>query len=383
MQQVFHTLFWIAFYALVYIYIGYPVLIFFLSLFRKKDERFKNRDDLPSITLVIPARNEERVIEQKLRNCLELAYPSEKLEILILSDQSVDDTVEIVQSFKESNIQLINFSERKGKTCAQNIAAEMARGEILVFSDANAMYQQDALLQLVHHFEDDQVGCVCGELCYDNLQNSAVGKEEGLYWHYEKFIKRCEDRFFSIIGANGSIYAIRKSGYQVLEQDLISDFIEPLEVLYKGKKVRYESNAISVEESSVTFREELNRKRRIISRSIYSLLKRPYLLNPFRSFALFFELFSHKILRWASPLFQIILFGSNVTLIGAPNYRLLLYLQICFYLLSFIGYCFRKSTNLSSILYMPFYFNLINYASLMGILDWVRRRNTVFWEPIR
>jgi len=383
MQQVFHILFWVAFYMLVYIYFGYPVLVYFLSFFRKKEKRRRKNDYTPPITLVIPARNEERVIEKKLLNCLDLVYPSDKLEILVLSDQSTDRTVEIVRSFRESNIHLIDFTERKGKTFAQNIAAEKAQGEILVFSDANAMYKQDALLKLVSHFEDDQIGCVCGELCYDNSQQSAVGKEEGLYWQYEKFIKRCEDRLFSIIGANGSIYAVRKVDYQVLEQDIISDFIEPLEVLHQGKKVKYESNAISVEKSSVTFHEELSRKRRIISRSIYSLVKRNHLMNPFDSVSMFFELFSHKLLRWASPLFQMILLSSNLFLLTGSKYRFVLGLQVCFYLLSFIGYLFRKSKNVLSFVYMPFYFNLINYASLLGIIDWATRRNTIFWEPIR
>lgn len=383
MESVYITLFFAALFLLIYIYLGYPAVLFILSLFKRKPDEGSLIDYMPSVTLIIPARNEEKVIVEKIKNCQKLTYPKEKLEILILSDQSTDRTVELVKQYSDDQIKLLELTKRHGKTAAQNKAAEWAGGKILVFSDANAMYEPDALEQLVKHFEDPTVGCVCGELCYSNSADSTVGKEEGLYWQYEKFIKRHEDRFFSIIGANGSIYAIRKSNYVPLDENVISDFIEPLEIVHDGKKAVYEATAISIEDSSKTFDEELKRKRRIISRSLYSLSRHRHLINPFRSIALTFEILSHKVLRWMSPIFQGLLLISNLFLLDSLYFRTVFLLQAIFYLLSWIGFAFRNSSQLPSLIYLPFYFNLINYASLMGIWDWMRKKHAVVWDPIR
>ena len=368
---------------LMYIYAGYPLLVYLFSLMKRHGKSHQSSNITPAVTLIIPARNEEKIIAEKIRNCKSLHYPADRLEVLILSDQSTDRTVHIVSELADDQIKLLELTKRHGKTAAQNKAAEWAGGKILVFSDANAMYEPDALEQLVKHFEDPTVGCVCGELCYSNSADSTVGKEEGLYWQYEKFIKRHEDRFFSIIGANGSIYAIRKSNYVPLDENVISDFIEPLEIVHDGKKAVYEATAISIEDSSKTFDEELKRKRRIISRSLYSLSRHRHLINPFRSIALTFEILSHKVLRWMSPIFQGLLLISNLFLLDSLYFRTVFLLQAIFYLLSWIGFAFRNSSQLPSLIYLPFYFNLINYASLMGIWDWMRKKHAVVWDPIR
>ncbi|HDQ43900.1 MAG TPA: glycosyltransferase family 2 protein [bacterium] len=382
--MVFLTiLLWFSFSGLLYIYLGYPIILFLFSLFRSKHKGISRYGNSPSVTLIIPARNEEKVIEQKIENCLALEYCEEELEIIILSDQSTDRTAEIVRYYQSDRIKLIELKERYGKTAAQNLAVKQARGEIIVFSDANAMYKPDALEMLVRHFQDATVGCVCGELCYSKAGESAVVKEEGLYWSYEKFLKRCESSFFSIVGANGSIYAIRKTDYHPLSPDVISDFIEPLEIVRQGKKAVYESYAISIEDTSASFREELIRKRRIIARSIYSILKHKTLLNPIHCFPLFFELVSHKILRWLSPIFQILLFLSNLILFIQGYYQSIFILQCLFYGLSLIGWMFSHKKYLPSSLFIPFYFNLISYASLLGMIDWVRKKHAIFWEPVR
>ena len=256
---------------LIYIYIGY--LFFLLFCLKRKLESASQDEFNFHVSFLIPAKNEESIIEKKIENCFQLDYPKDKIEFIVISDGSTDNTVQIVKGYKHHNVKLIELKENRGKTEAQNIAVQQAQGEIIIFSDANAMYDKDAVKHMVRHFEDPEVGCVSGELHYLEDMNNPVGTEESLYWKYEKTIKKLEDRFNSIIGANGSIYTVRKRDYIPLESDIISDFIEPLEVKYHGKKVVYEPLAESYEKSSTSFDQELKRKRRIICRSIYSLLK--------------------------------------------------------------------------------------------------------------
>ena len=223
--------FWFFCASIFYIYIGYPLAIYLLSQIFKSKSDHPTIDYTPMISLIIPARNEEKIIERKIRNCLELYYPEDKLEIVIISDNSTDKTDEIVRKFSNKNVKLIALQERNGKTEAQNIASKIAPGEILVFSDANAMYIPEALNHLTAHFMHPDVACVSGELCYQNPQKSIAGHEENFYWQYEKFIKRQENQFGTILGVNGSIYAIRKKQYIPLEKEIISDLIEPLEIV--------------------------------------------------------------------------------------------------------------------------------------------------------
>lgn len=337
----------------------------------------------PTVTLVVTARNEERVIREKIQNSFELDYPDHLLNILIVSDDSTDCTNAYVRDYADPRIALLELVKRHGKTAAQNVAVQNAQSEILVFSDANAMYDSKAIKHLVKHFEDPQIGCVSGELFYLNSKGSSVGEEEGLYWRYEKFIKKQEDKVGTILGVNGSIYAVRRSCYVSLNHDIISDFIEPLEIVYNGYRVLFESAAKSYEEASSEFEEELTRKRRIVTRSIRSLLKHKHLLNPFRSPMLAFELFSHKILRWFSPVLSAIIFLLNLGLLYNPFFFFLFILQILFYLSGFFGHLVRHSAKIPRFIMLPYYICLLGVSSLLGIWDVVRGKKAVFWEPIR
>ena len=374
-------LFWVILAILFYIYLGYPCFLFVLTVFKKS---VKVNNQVKSVTIIIPARNEEKIIKSKLDNCLSLNYPENLLEILVVSDQSTDKTENIVTSFKNTHIHLISLTERHGKTAAQNMAVERAKGEIIVFSDANAMYDNDAMIHLTKHFENLNVGCVSGELCYHNPDKSVVGEEENFYWKYEKWIKRHEDQVGSILGANGSIYAVRKSEYIPLGHDIISDFIEPLLIASRGKKVVFEPLAKSYEIASDKFIQEFQRKRRIISRSLYGLMQYAWLLNPLKYTMLSFELYSHKLLRWLSSFFMIILFILNMFLIGYSKVLFLLFiLQGLFYLIALLGFLVKDKIKLSPIFFAPYYFCMINYASFLGVIDYLKGQPAVFWEPIR
>jgi len=376
-------IFWILISVQLYLYFIYPGIITLVAKLKRKEKGSYTETFEPEVSIIITVRNEERVIEDKIKNTLQLEYPKEKLEIIVVSDHSTDKTDEIVKKYKEDGVHLIKLSKRLGKTEAQNLAAKQAKGKILVFSDANAMYKSDAIKYLIRHFEDSEVGCVSGELCYFIPDESIVGREENLYWRYEKFIKKQEARTGYLLGANGSIYAVRKSDYVLLEPDTISDFIEPLEIANKKRKVVYESKALSYEDASMSFNVEFVRRRRIVSRSIRSLIVHSELLNPFKTGMLAVELLSHKLLRWISPFFLILLFVVNGLLALWTTYCMIFYIQIGFYILGSVGLIFKDCKKIPVWIFIPYYFCLLNYGSLLGVIDFLRGKTITVWEPVR
>ena len=376
-------IFYILIVLILLIYFIYPFVLWILSLFSKPTRTVLKPDAVFRVTLIITARNEEKVIEQKLRNSLAIQYPKLFFDILLVSDHSTDRTVEIARSFSDSRINILNLEKRHGKTDAQNIAAKYAKGEILVFSDANAMYESEAIQHLIKHFHDQTVGCVSGELCYLNQDVSEAGKKEGLYWKYEKWIKNLENEAGLILGANGSIYAVRKSDYVFLDLKDISDFIEPLEIAARGKKVVFETNAKSYETSSDHFKQEFKRKRRIISRSLYSMFKHRWILNIFKRPLITFELMFHKILRWISPIFIFCIFIVNGFLLNSLIFCIFFIGQSLFYMFALIGLLFQNRKYLPAIFSIPAYVVMVGYASILGFLDFLRKKHAVVWEPDR
>lgn len=377
------TLFFFFIFIILYVYLGYPLVITLLAAINRKTVT-KDDNYEPSVSLIIAAYNEEAIIGEKLKNCLLLNYPKDKLEIIVFSDASTDRTAEIVKSFEQDHIILIDLTDRKGKTAGQNLAATQATGEIIVFSDANALYRENAIRKIVRNFNDPTVGCVCGELVYYSEDKSLIGDAENVYWDYEKFIKRQEDRAASILGANGSIYAVRKQLYSPLPEDIISDFIEPFKIIAQGYRVVYEPEAISSEGSTKNFIEEYKRKKRIINRSFYSLLHFSSFLNPFRYPLLSFQLFSHKILRWMIPVYLPIIFIVNLFLLKSLFFQVIFGLQIIFYVTALLGYVLEKNRWHNIFFYAPFYFCLVNIASLDAIINlFIKRKNVVTWNPIR
>ena len=379
MESIFLVLLVIIF----YIYFGYPVILILLG-FLKRSELFKKGDNIPKVTLIITAHNEGKIIRQKIENSLSLDYPKEKLEIIVASDGSTDDTDEIVAEYENWGVKLEPLVERRGKTAAQNDAVSNSSGEVIVFSDANAMYAKDAIKKLVRNFDDKRVGCVCGELKYTNLSESVAGKSESLYWKYEKFLKRKESQISSLLGVTGSIYAVRRALYVPLKQDIISDFVEPLEIVRNRHKVVYEPEAISFEKASADMKTEFERKTRIVTRSIRGLFNERELLNPFKYGIFSIQLISHKLLRWTVPLFLIGLFVSNLFLWDNGNvYRSLLIFQIVFYLSALVGWLFELIGSQIKLFYIPYYFCMVNLAALIGWFKYLTRQKEVIWDTVR
>src|SRR5262245_36151611 len=298
--------FWISVIAIAYTYLGYPLLLVFISRFWSKP--VVQREFLPSVPVIIAAYNEERDLAQKLENTLALDYPKSKLEIIVTSDCSTDRTDEIARSFAARNVRLHRQLERLGKTAAQNEAVAKARGEIVVFSDATTHYQPDVLRVMMPAFADESVGCVTGRVIYHGVQNSSVGAGTQSYWDYEFFLKKHESNVCSLIGVCGCMYAVRRSAYIPLYNDACSDFIIATTMVQQGLRAVYVPEAVCMEEPNRQTRRELAARVRIISQTFADLWRNRSVLNPLRSGFYAVQLWSHKIMRYLVPLFLIAIF---------------------------------------------------------------------------
>ncbi len=385
-----YILFWATLFLLFYSYFLYPLILYLIVKLRGNGHRITLSDNyFPPLTLIISAYNEEQVIDKKLKNSVELSYPAEKYEILVVSDASDDNTDKIINEWtkRDSRIRLLRQPRRYGKSLGLNRAVAEARGEVVVFSDANAIYEQNALQELVKYFGDERVGYVVGKaLYYDSSENAAV-ENESLYWRYETMLKELESQFHSVCVGDGAIYAIRRSLYQNLEADDIGDFANPLIIASKGYLGLFNNRAICYENAAGDFDKEFSRKRRIVNRSYRSFKKYIKLFTFRRNFKFIFELFSHKILRWFNWLLIGMLFVSNLFIVlFSPSffYNAFMVVQSGFVLLSIIGAFFaRENENLPIWLYFPYYFTTSHFAALFGLIDNLRGIKYVTWEHVR
>lgn len=374
------TVFWIAILWVVYAYLLYPLVLWLLSAGRGIAP-CAPPEEWPFISLVIAAHNEEAVLEDKLENSLALDYPREKVQIIVASDGSTDATESIADSYGERGVVLHRVEQRGGKTQAQNEAVRLAVGEFLVFSDANSMYEAQALKQLILPFADSAIGCVCGELRYTNPQGDAAGKGEGVYWRYEQFLKRRESMLSSALGANGSIYALRRELFEELDADIISDFIMPVRVWRRGFRVVYAPSAIAEERSGGTFADEFHRRTRIIARSLRGLWSERGVLNPFAHGLFAVQMFSHKLMRWMVPLALIAALVSSALLVDHALYRALFLAQLALYGLALLGHLLPAQLGRFALFYVPAHFCAINAGALLGLLRFVCGRRYRVWQP--
>jgi poly-beta-1,6-N-acetyl-D-glucosamine synthase len=364
---------------LVYVFLGYPFILKILSLLFGKE--VEKKQIYPAVSLIISAYNEQNNIEQKLLNSLELDYPKDKLEIIVASE-ATDNTNLIVEKYLSEQVKLYHYSPREGKSATLFKTVPKAKGEIIVFSDANAVYDKNAIKILVSNFSDNRIGCVSGQLKY-LMPDGSQGSGEGIYWKYEMLIKKLENLLFSLLGANGSIFAIRKNLYQPISIDRGDDFELPVRIAENGLGVVLEPQAISWEKSSDKGYDEFKRKVRIISWNIKSCL---ILLS--ESFAkrnalLVFQLISHKLLRWLFPVFALGLLASNVFLPQLP-FRVLLGFQILFYAAAALGFALEKTIGkIPALVIIPYYFCLIHFAALVGIYKFITAKQKTIWEKAR
>ena len=376
------AVFWVALFLVVYTYLIYPVLLWLLGAGRKMPE-YAPLSEWPTASLIIAAHNEEAVLRAKLENALATDYPAERLDIIVVSDASTDGTDRIAAEFAERGVRLHRQETRGGKTEAQNAGVRLARGQFLAFSDANSMYAPSALKRLLAPFADERIGCVCGELQYANPDEQGAGKGEGLYWRYERFLKRRESLLSSTLGANGAIYALRRELFVELRGDIISDFVAPLHAWRRGFRIAYEPTAVATEYSSVRFGDEFHRRRRIVSRSLYGLWTEVGVLNPFAHFFFAFQMSSHKLLRWLVPVWLLVVLAVNVPLAANEYYGLLLALQVAFYGLAALGLLLPERLGRYWLFYVPAYFTATNLGTLLGLLSFLTGRRHRVWQPAR
>ncbi len=373
-------LFWSALLCLVVPVIIYPISLVVISRSRKAPIAPAN--STPSVSLIISAFNEEAVIGEKLLNSLQLEYPAGLLEILVISDASTDATNEIVASYADRGIRLCNQDTRRGKSAGLTRFCPDCRGEILVFTDANSMFRKDALQKLVRHFSDPSIGYSVGRQLYLNAENSS-SKSERTYWSFEQFMKMHESRLSSVVGADGAIYAMRKSLFEPLADDDISDFVLPLKMIVKGKRGIYDPEAVCYENSSPNYASEFRRKYRIVNRSLRAVLRTPEALNPFRVGVFAYQLICHKLLRWLSPIFLLVALISSAILVaqGERLYTVFLAMQLGIAALAAL-YLF-PALRKTRLVYLAFYYLVVNCAAIVGIYLTLRSKTIATWEPQR
>ena len=365
---------------IVYTYLLYPALLWLLTFWRTS-ETFAAAGSHPRVSLILAAYNEIAVIADKLENALGLEFPAENLEIIAVSDCSEDGTDEAILAFRHRGVLFHRMDRQGGKTVAQNAAVKLATGEILVFSDANTIFAADALTHLLRPFVDSKVGAVCGELRYRNPGDEGAGKGEGLYWRYERFLKRRESLLSSTLGANGGIYAVRRTLFEELDQEIISDFIMPVRVWRKGFRVVYAPQAVAVETTGATFRDEFRRRRRIIARSWYGLWSESGVMNPLHGFFAW-QMFSHKVMRWLVPVFMTMAFVANLFLLEHSYFVTLMYAQMAFYGMAVVGGIETRFLGRTFPFYLPAYFCATNLGVMLGLWSFLSGRRISTWKPV-
>jgi cellulose synthase/poly-beta-1,6-N-acetylglucosamine synthase-like glycosyltransferase len=345
--------------------------------------------DWPFVTFIISAYNEEQVIGQKLQNTLELDYPKDKIEIIVISDASNDKTDNIVQDWagKYDNILLVRQNQRKGKSAGLNVGIRNAKGDVVVFSDANAFYKNDSIYELVKYFANPDVGYIIGAALYNEETGNESTDSESLYWKFEIFVKKIESKFYSVVGGDGAIYAIHRKLFWNLEDDDINDFVNPLQIVAKGYKGLFNPEAICYEDAAGDFQKEFNRKRRIVNRSWRALKRYIGWFNAKSQFKYLFELFSHKVIRWFSMFFFIITYLTNLSIIlisPSAFYVFSFLAQSLLIILALMGYYLnRKEKSIPRLAYIPYYYFLVNFAALLGIIDETKGVKYTVWEHVR
>jgi cellulose synthase/poly-beta-1,6-N-acetylglucosamine synthase-like glycosyltransferase len=379
------VLFWLCIALVLWVYAGYPALLLLLTrLSRRRPAALKNSHE-PAMTLIVSAYNEANVIRQKIENSLALDYPRDRLEVIVISDCSDDQTDAIVNEYEDRRVRLIRMAERGGKTVGLNFAVPRARGEIVIFSDANALYHPQTARHLARNFADPKVGCVTGESRYQVDENAADSTaSENLYWRYELALKRMESAISSLVGGDGAIYAIRKALFRAMRAEDLSDFVNPLQIVAQGYRNVYEPEALSFEGGAESFEKEFRRKVRIVNRAWRGLWRVRQVLNPFRFGFFTLQVISHKLLRWLVPVFMAGAFLANLFLLESGKfYQAVFALQISFYILATIGKLQSHRPAISKLFYVPYYFCLVNYASLLGIISNYRGQKFAVWNTVR
>jgi cellulose synthase/poly-beta-1,6-N-acetylglucosamine synthase-like glycosyltransferase len=380
-------LFWLSLFVVFYTFLGYGILLYVLvrirRMIRGKRVAPDLNQDFPTLTLIIAAYNEESIIEEKIRNTLQLAYPAGKLSLVFVTDGSSDRTPELVSAYKK--IKLMHTPVRSGKIVAMHRAMDEVETEVVVFTDANTFLNKEALLLIARHYADPKVGAVSGEkrVMQDALSDATAG--EGFYWKYESTLKKWDSELYSVVGAAGELFSVRRALYTAVEPDtIVDDFMISMRIAQQGYRIIYEPEAYASELSSENIKEELKRKVRIAAGGIQSILRLKKLLNPFHYPLLSFQYISHRVLRWTvTPFLMILALALNVVIVarsGGILYQVLLAGQVGFYTLALAGWVLERQKIKIKALFVPYYFCMMNYAVLAGINRYLKGSQSAAWD---
>jgi len=373
-------IFWICLAIPAYVYFGYPALLASGFLARRKPV-YRQRIQ-PMVSIIVAAHNEESVIEGKIKNLLALTYPQDRFEILIGNDGSTDRTAEIAARYTTQRVQVITSEVRRGKSSIQNEAVMAASGEILVFTDADCLVSPDTLQHAVDNFADPNVGLVTGTAAFSNSSETGVSRNENLYSRYEAWIRRQESDRGLLAAASGSFFAIRRQLWQPLEANVGDDFVLPLQVALRGKRNLLASDVLAWTSLPVHADSMFKVKKRIVSKDFRGLLRNQAVLNPLRTGAVAFGLWSHKLLRWLVAYFLCGLLLANLWLLHSTFFRITLAAQILFYLVAVIALA-RRNPNIKLPWSVILSFCVVNGAAMAGVFDCLTNRSFAQWKPIR
>ncbi len=364
-----------------YTFVGYPAIVALLARVRPRPVR-ADPSFRPPLSLIILAHNEEDVIDAKLENSLQLEYPRERLEVLVVTDGSGDGTPERAARFE--HVKVLHRPERRGKLAAMTRGAHASTGEVLVFSDANNLYSRDALVELVAPFADPQVGAVTGRKAIDDGSGRALDRAEGLYWRYESKLKEWESTCGSVTAAAGEILAFRREAFPSVAPDSLNeDLVQVLTAAAAGWRVVYAPDAVSLEAASATISDEATRRERLVAgrwQVVWRLL--PGLAR--RQPRLAWQLFSHKVTRPLIPGALIVLAASNGALARRGRFaRGAAAGQVALYVAALHGWRAERSGRRNRLTYLPYYFCRMNLATLSGPLSLLRGRQSAAWVRVR
>jgi cellulose synthase/poly-beta-1,6-N-acetylglucosamine synthase-like glycosyltransferase len=378
------VLFWVAVFLIVYTYIGFPLGVVLRGLLWHRPYKYEEYTNPPTVSIVISAYNEAKSIAAKLDNILALEYPQDRLTVVIASDGSTDDTNAIVEQYGEHGVKLLSLP-RVGKAAALNAAVNASSGEILVFSDANSMYKTDAIQELVRPFANSKIGGVAGNQVYKSEVSGDSTDGERAYWSFDRMLKQFQGKAGNTLAATGAIYAIRRSLFRPIPDGVSDDFVTSTGVIVQGYRLVFAPEAIAYEPVAATSQVEFGRKVRVIIRSWKAFIFMRKLLNPVHYKFYAIQLFSHKILRYlvVFPLLALFLISPFLWKTGFI-YQVATVGQVAFYSCALLGWLLNRTRfGRKKIFTLPFYFCMVNAASLVAIVHVLRGHQIKHWEPQR
>lgn len=385
------VLFWICLILVFYTYLGYGMLLWLLVSIKRlvygkpKKQELPTGDELPEVTLMICAYNEQDIVESKMGNTHQINYP--KLKVVWVTDGSNDQTNDYLAKYHD--VEVIYSPERRGKTAALNHGLALVQSELVVMTDANTMLNPESIQEIVCCFMDPKVACVAGEKrVAARHEGQAAAESEGLYWKYESTLKRWDGELYSAMGAAGELCAIRRSLYEPMpENALLDDFVMSLRMVDKGYKIAYTSEAYAMEYGSANLEEESKRKRRIAAGGLQSIWWLRSMLNPLHQPVVAFQFISHRVLRWSiTPIALLLLIPLNVLLVflkAGAVYNWIWVLQILFYIAAFLGYLLERKGKKKKFLYIPYYFLFMNLNVFKGMAYLKSHKSSGAWEKAK